>query len=121
MAGRSRPHLATATITITAIADTPSVTNATTILNTQSTTGLVISRNAADSSEVTHFKITNIQNGTLFKNNGTTPINNNDFITVAEGNAGLRFTPANNLASPTTTSAAATTIELYDATKLEKL
>jgi CSLREA domain-containing protein len=95
--------LATATITVNPIADTPTVTNATTSINTQTTSGLVISRNAADSTEVTHFQITNIQNGTLFKNNGTTPINNNDFITVAEGNAGLKFTPANNLASPAST------------------
>jgi CSLREA domain-containing protein len=95
--------LATATITVNAIADTPSVTNATTSVNTQTTSGLVISRNAADSTEVTNFKITNIQNGTLFKNNGTTQINNNDFITAAEGNAGLKFTPGTNLLSPGTT------------------
>jgi len=42
---------------------------------------------------VTHFKITGITGGTLFKNNGT-PISNNNFITFAEGNAGLKFTPA---------------------------
>jgi CSLREA domain-containing protein/fimbrial isopeptide formation D2 family protein len=95
--------LATATITVNAIADTPSVTPATTSVNTQTTSGLVITRNAADSTEVTNFKITNILNGTLFKNNGTTQINNNDFITFAEGNAGLKFTPANNLSSPATT------------------
>jgi urease beta subunit len=29
----------------------------------------------------------------LFKNNGTTPITNGTFITFAEGNAGLKFTP----------------------------
>jgi hypothetical protein len=54
---------------------------------------LVISRNPVDGAEVTHFKITGITNGSLFKNNGTTPINNGDFITFAEGNAGLKFTP----------------------------
>jgi hypothetical protein len=32
----------------------------------------------------------------LFKNDGTTQINNNDFITFAEGNAGLKFTPPLN-------------------------
>ncbi|HBB94287.1 MAG TPA: hypothetical protein DC054_02755 [Blastocatellia bacterium] len=85
---------ATATITVNPVADTPSVTNASTTVNTQTTNGLVISRNAADGTEVTNFKITNITNGTLFKNNGTTQINNNDFITFAEGNAGLKFTPA---------------------------
>jgi len=95
--------LATATVTVNAVADTPSVTPATTSVNIQTTSGLVITRNAADSTEVTNFKITNILNGTLFKNNGTTQINNNDFITFAEGNAGLKFTPANNLSSPATT------------------
>src|SRR5262249_25371015 len=64
-----------------------------------STSGLVISRNAVDSLEVTHFKITNITNGTLFKNDGTTQINNGDFITFDDGNAGLKFTPAANLNS----------------------
>jgi hypothetical protein len=86
----------TATITVNPVADTPSVTNATTKLNTQTSSGLVISRNAVDNSEVTHFKITAITNGTLFKSNGTTPVNNNDFITVAEGNVGLKFTPTTN-------------------------
>src|SRR5205814_109634 len=62
----------------------------------------VLSRNAVDGAEVTHFKITAITNGTLFKNNGTTQINNGDFITFAEGNAGVRFTPAVNLFSPMT-------------------
>ncbi|HMQ04014.1 MAG TPA: Ig-like domain repeat protein [Pyrinomonadaceae bacterium] len=74
-------------------ADTPSVTNAVTVHNVQTTSGLVISRNAADGAEVTHFKITNIQNGSLFLNNGTTPVVNGQFITFAQGNAGLRFTP----------------------------
>ena len=86
----------TATITVNAVADSPSVTNASTNEDTQSTSGLVISRNAADGPEVTNFKITNITNGTLFQNNGTTPINAGDFITFAQGNAGLKFTPAAN-------------------------
>jgi len=90
-------------LTVTPVADTPSVTNATTNEDTQTTSGLVINRNAVDGAEVTHFKITGITNGTLFKNNGTTQINNGDFITFAEGNAGLKFTPAANLFSPTTT------------------
>ncbi|MAE67175.1 MAG: hypothetical protein CMJ18_23185, partial [Phycisphaeraceae bacterium] len=81
------------TVTITPTADTPSVTGASTTEETQTTSGLVISRNVSDGTEVTHFKITNIQNGSLFQNNGTTAITNGDFITFAEGNAGLRFTP----------------------------
>src|SRR6185436_7373950 len=47
---------ATVTFNLTAAADTPSVTNATTNANTQTTSGLVISRNPADGAEVTHFK-----------------------------------------------------------------
>jgi hypothetical protein len=80
-------------LTVDPVADTPSVTSATTSANTQTTSGLVISRNPADGDEVTHFKITGITAGTLFKNNGTTPITNGTFITFAEGNAGLKFTP----------------------------
>ena len=94
---------ATATITVNPVADTPSVTNTTTNEDTQTTAGLVITRNAADGTEVTHFQITSITGGTLFKNNGTTVINDGDFITFAEGNAGLRFTPNANLFSPSTT------------------
>ena len=82
-----------ATITVSPVADLPSVTNATTSVNTKTTSGLVITRNAVDGAEITHFKITNITNGTLFKNDGTTQIANNSFITSAEANAGLRFTP----------------------------
>ncbi len=87
-------------LTVNPIADTPSATNATTLEDTQTTSGLVLSRNAVDGAEVTHFKITGITGGTVFKNNGTTVINNNDFITFAEGNAGLKFTPAANLNTP---------------------
>jgi hypothetical protein len=101
--GSGLSSAATATITVTPIADTPSVTSATTTVNTQTTSGLVINRNAADSTEVSHFKITNITNGSLFKNDGTTQINNADFITFAEGNAGLQFTPTHNLVSPSST------------------
>ena len=80
--------------------DTPSVTNATTNEDTQSTSGLVIGRNAVDGAEVTHFKITGISGGTLYKSDGTTAISNGDFITYAEGQAGLKFSPtANSIAN----------------------
>ena len=75
------------------VADTPSVTKATTTRDKQTQSGLVISRNPVDGAEVTHFKITAITSGTLYQNNGTTPITNNSFITFAQGNAGLKFTP----------------------------
>jgi hypothetical protein len=86
----------TFTITVGPVADTPSVTNATTLEDTQTTGGLVISRNAADGAEVTHFKITAIAGGTLYLNDGTTAVANGSFITAAQGIAGLRFTPAPN-------------------------
>ncbi|MFZ2855147.1 MAG: DUF4214 domain-containing protein, partial [Rhodocyclaceae bacterium] len=84
----------TSTVTLTPVADTPSVTDATVPAGTQSTTGLVLSRNAADGTETTHFKITGITGGTLYKNDGTTQITNGTFIAYAEGNAGLKFTPS---------------------------
>ena len=66
----------TATIAVNAVADTPSVTGATTNEDTQSTSGLVVTHNAADGAEVGFVKITGITNGTLFQNDGTTAINN---------------------------------------------
>jgi len=100
--GSSAPASATghASFTVTPVADTPSVTNASTAEDTQSSSGLVISRNVVDGAEVTNFKITGITNGTLFQNDGTTQIHNGDFITFAEGNAGLKFTPAADLNTP---------------------
>ena len=83
----------TATLTVER-AITPSITNTTTSEDTQSSNGLVIERNDADGINVTHFKITDIVGGTLFKNDGTMPINNGDFITIYDGNAGLKFTPS---------------------------
>jgi hypothetical protein len=86
-------------VNVAAVADTPNVTGATTFVNQQTTSGLVISRNAADGSEVTHYRITNITNGTLYQTNGTTVIASGSFITAAQGAAGLKFTPALNSAS----------------------
>ena len=80
--------------TITPVADTPSVTNATTATGIQTTSGLVVSRNAVDGTEVTHFKITNIANGILYQNDGVTQITANSFITFAQANADLKLTPS---------------------------
>jgi CSLREA domain-containing protein len=90
-------------ITVQPLGDTASVTNATTNRNTQSSFGLVVKRNPVDGLEINFVKITNIQNGTLFKHDGKTLINNGDFITFDEAGAGLKFTPGNNLLSPATT------------------
>src|SRR5207249_4286156 len=64
---------------------------------------ITINRNAADGAEVTYFKITGITGGSLFLANGTTPVASGSFITVAQGQAGLRFTPAANANSSTGT------------------
>lgn len=81
------------TFTIDARADKPTVTNADTNEDTQSTDGLVITPTTAGGSITTHFKITDIQGGELYKNDGATPIADEQYITVAEGMAGLKFTP----------------------------
>lgn len=87
----------TLTFDVATVADTPTVTSTLTQNGQQSTDGLVVSRSTADGTEVTHFKITNITNGTLYQNDGTTPISNGDFITFAQANAGLKFTPSSYL------------------------
>ena len=69
------------------------VTNATTGEDVQTTSGLVITPYAADAGTVTSFQITNITGGSLFLNDGVTPVTNGEFISVAQGAAGLKFTP----------------------------
>ncbi len=79
-------------IIVSPVGDTPAVTNVATTAGIQS--GLiVVSRNANDGAEVSHFRISGITNGTLYLADGTTEVENGDFITVAQGQAGLRFTP----------------------------
>ncbi|MFE8698142.1 DUF4073 domain-containing protein [Cytobacillus sp. FJAT-53684] len=73
----------------------PTVTNTVTEEDTQSGNGLVITPNSEDAT-VTHFRISDIIGGTLYKNDGTTPIGDGDYITKAEGFSGLKFSPAPN-------------------------
>ena len=79
-------------VTGTPVGDTPQVGSITTPVSVQSDL-IVIDRNVADGAEVTHFRIANITNGTLYLADGVTPIYDGDFITVAQGLAGVRFTP----------------------------
>jgi VCBS repeat-containing protein len=79
-------------VTGTPVGDTPRAADAATPINT--TSGLiVIDPNPDDGAEVTHFRISAINNGTLYLADGTTMIHNGDFITVAQGQTGLRFAP----------------------------
>lgn len=85
-------------------ATTPVITDAVTTENRQSTSGLVITPDPEDSGSVKYYKISAIVGGTLYRHDGTTQIANGDFITVAEGGTGLRFTPeahANSAAGDT--------------------
>jgi len=66
-----------------------------TLQDTQSG-AIVLERHANDGAEVTHFRISNITGGTLFQADGVTVISSGGYITVAEGNAGLKFTPSAN-------------------------
>ena len=86
---------ATSTITVTPVGDTPQVANITTLEDALSG-AIVITPHAADASEVTHFKITGVTGGMLFKNNGATQINNGDFITIDDGQSGVKFLPSAN-------------------------
>jgi hypothetical protein len=88
----------TVTINVTPVADTPGVTITTTQEDTQTSSGLVVTRNPADDDEVTHVKVTGITNGTLFLSDGTTQVNNGAFVEFDEAASGFRFTPAANFA-----------------------
>ena len=83
----------TVTATITVLAPTPTVTIVATVENAQTTSGLVITPGPVDTSLVANYLITGITGGSLFLNDGVTAITNGEFITVAQGAAGLRFTP----------------------------
>jgi len=86
----------TAAITVFAGNTTPNVTSATTDEDEQSTSGLVITPSSQDAGRSSHFQVTGIHGGRLYKSNGTTEITDGSFITLAEGAAGLRFTPPAN-------------------------
>jgi len=90
------PDTVKAVIAVSPVPDTPTITNATTAEDTMTSSGLVVTRNTVDGAEITHFKVTAINSGTLYKNNGTTVIPVNGFITAAEGTAGLKFKPSSN-------------------------
>ncbi len=83
----------TASLTVQDVPDTPSFTNATTNEDTQSTTGLVVVRNAVDGASIDAVRITAISGGNLFLNNGTTAVAVNSTVSYAVASQGFRFTP----------------------------
>ncbi|WP_301168776.1 Ig-like domain-containing protein [Brevibacillus nitrificans] len=82
--------------TIQAPADMPTVTDATTEEDKQSSNDLVITPTSAGGANTTHFRISGITGGRLYQNNGVIPIEDGDYITVTDGQAGLKFTPSPN-------------------------
>jgi len=52
---------------------------------------IFISRNPLDGPEVTHFRLTEVLGGSLYLSSSLTAIGATDFITVDQGEAGLRF------------------------------
>ncbi|MCG8306344.1 MAG: gliding motility-associated C-terminal domain-containing protein [Cytophagales bacterium] len=80
-------------------ADTPSITDALYELPPHTTSGLVVSRSPVDGDEVTHFKVTDIQDGKLYHNDGITQISDNQFITYQAGSLGLKFAPFAGISS----------------------
>jgi|GEM_PF-1254698 len=84
-------------LTVTPSADTPVVTGSTTLEDTMTSTGLTLQTAEGDVGIVTHFKITNIRNGSLFLVDGTTAVAAGTFLTVSQGGAGLRFLPNQHL------------------------
>ena len=91
----------TMTINVTSVADAPVVSDAVTNEDTQTTSGLVLQVNPVDlannNTPVSHFQISNIVGGSLLLADGTTAVADGSYITVAAGNAGLKFTPSTDL------------------------
>ncbi len=87
-------------VNVLPIADTPSITDAVLNGGSQTTSGLVIEKNAVDGVEITHVKISGIQQGKLYLNDGVSQINNNDFILFTDGSKGLKFSPAKGVTEP---------------------
>lgn len=75
-------------LTVQPVADTPQVANGTAVEDSPSSP-IVISRHALDGSEVTFFKVGHFVNGSLFQNDGTTPIPEGSFISFVQGQVGV--------------------------------
>lgn len=75
--------------------DLPTVTDASTTEGTQTSSGLIVTRNTADGTEIQYVHINNVNvlEGTLYRNDGTTEITNSSFIPYSEAVLGLKFTP----------------------------
>jgi len=80
-------------INISPVADTPSITSASTSYGVKTVNGLVAARNAVDGNEVNYIRVTDITNGTLYLSNGSTVVNNNSFVSFSNASNGFKFIP----------------------------
>lgn len=94
--GGAQTAAATSAINVTPVVLSPTVTPATTTANAQTTSGLVITPSTTGPAGVAAFKITGVSDGSVFLHDGTTPVASGGYVTLAQGAAGLRFTPAGN-------------------------
>ncbi|WP_462249373.1 MBG domain-containing protein [Ekhidna sp.] len=70
----------------------PDVVNASSVYGSMTSSGLELTLSNVDEIS-THFRIDNISGGSLFKNDGTTVINDGEYIDLIEGGMGLKFLP----------------------------
>ena len=82
-------------VTVTTTYHAAVVTGTTTTTENTPLTGLVVTPNAADTS-VAYFQISGITGGTLYTQGGAAQIANGQFISLAQGAAGLEFIPSTN-------------------------
>ncbi|PWJ43977.1 FG-GAP-like repeat-containing protein [Sediminitomix flava] len=78
---------------IDAIAEQPSISGELAFPHNNYSDSLVVVKNTNDGREVSHYKVTSILNGQLFKADSTSEISNSDFITAEEASDGLIFKP----------------------------
>lgn len=117
--GGSYDFSSTATIEITPVAQRPGCTSPTNLkVGQQTTDGLVLSRNAHDGAEVTHFYITAVTGGSLYLADATTQVTSNSFITYAQGAAGLKFKPSAAACGFTVAGATAADVSAVSASTL---
>lgn len=95
-AGGPKTTGAAVNLVLNPVAHTPGVTNTTTAIDTQSAGGLVISPDPSDGTALGYYQIMQIVGGALFLSDGVTPVSDGQFITFAQGAAGLKFTPTFN-------------------------
>ncbi|NMM50224.1 choice-of-anchor tandem repeat GloVer-containing protein [Marinigracilibium pacificum] len=82
------------TVNISPVADTPFLSNSETTYGQVTTDGLIADRSSVDGDEIKYFKVTSINGGVLYLNDGTTQVTEGTFISSTEANKGFKFDPS---------------------------